>query len=340
MDKVQRLALSLCTAVLLLGSFFSQSHGGAALVADVPVCAGDCDESGQVTVDEVLTLVNAALGNALAAACDPGDIDHNSRITVDEILSAVNNTLNGCALSLTATPSATPTATQTPSQGSAIAIRDAVARDSQGQAIRSGQTVTTEGIVTVAAGLLANNRLKIFAQESGAGILVYAPSAASMPAFQVGDRLRVTGVVGQLDTTEGVQNGTVFVDISVGSWAVLSSGNALPSPQAVQLTDIVTGGPPYVGTLVSLTDVGKMAGSWPVLGSKSTSVTVSDDGGTSQLPLRFQKNTISPALVNELSSIASGPFNLVGIVVQNAPSTNDLLTGFEIWVRGAEDVAR
>ena len=143
-----------------------------------------------------------------------------------------------------------------------------------------------------------------------------------------------------MDTTEGVQNGTVFIDISSGSWAVLSSGNALPAPQAVQLADIVTGGASYVGTLVGVTGVRKVAGNWPVVGSKSTSVTVSDDGGASQLPLRFQKNTISPALVNELSSIASGPFNLVGIIVQNAPSTSVLLTGFEIWVRGAEDVTR
>ncbi len=59
-----------------------------------PVCVGDCNGDGQVSVDEILTLVSMALGqggtcpNGLAAGVTPD---------VSVILQAVNNALNGCA---------------------------------------------------------------------------------------------------------------------------------------------------------------------------------------------------------------------------------------------------
>jgi hypothetical protein len=59
-------------------------------------CAGDCNGKGQVTVDDILTLVNIALGNADLSACEVGDGNDDGQITVDEILQAVNNALNGC----------------------------------------------------------------------------------------------------------------------------------------------------------------------------------------------------------------------------------------------------
>jgi len=61
------------------------------------VCPGDCDRSGGVTVDEILTLVSIALGTVDADECLAGDIDGNGAITVDEILQAVNAALAGCA---------------------------------------------------------------------------------------------------------------------------------------------------------------------------------------------------------------------------------------------------
>jgi hypothetical protein len=60
------------------------------------VCVGDCDEKGQVTVDEILTMVNIALGNTDLSSCSAGDANGDHQITVDEILTAVNNALNGC----------------------------------------------------------------------------------------------------------------------------------------------------------------------------------------------------------------------------------------------------
>jgi hypothetical protein len=49
-----------------------------------------------VTVDEILTMVNIALGNTPVTECLPGDRNGDGTITVDEILTAVHNALDGC----------------------------------------------------------------------------------------------------------------------------------------------------------------------------------------------------------------------------------------------------
>jgi hypothetical protein len=57
-----------------------------------------------VTVNEILTMVNIALGNAPLLNCEAADANHDGQITVDEILTAVNNALNGCPAQVTPTP--------------------------------------------------------------------------------------------------------------------------------------------------------------------------------------------------------------------------------------------
>jgi YVTN family beta-propeller protein len=69
-------------------------------------CPGDCNRDGSVTVDDILRMVNVALGNALLSDCAAGDADHDGQITVDEILAAVNNALSGCGVFPTPTPTA------------------------------------------------------------------------------------------------------------------------------------------------------------------------------------------------------------------------------------------
>lgn len=60
-------------------------------------CSGDCDGSGTVTVDELITMVNIALGNSPVSACAAGDANGDGQITITQIIAAVNNALNGCA---------------------------------------------------------------------------------------------------------------------------------------------------------------------------------------------------------------------------------------------------
>ena len=49
-----------------------------------------------MTVNELLTMVNVALGNLPTSNCLAGDANHDGDITVNEILAGVNNALNGC----------------------------------------------------------------------------------------------------------------------------------------------------------------------------------------------------------------------------------------------------
>lgn len=306
------------------------------------ICVGDCDGSGAVTVDEILVMVNIALGTADSAQCPAAD-PNGDGVTVDEILVAVNAALSSCPAAPTPTVTAESTATATPTATAhgVLSVAEAVARDADGVALHLGQPITTEGVVTVAAGLFANNKLKVFIQDGNAGIMVYHQSSAGVDAFQPGQLLRVTGVIIQQDPTSdnNPATGTVAVDISSGSWTVLSDGNPLPDPQPVTLATLNAAGTIYTGTLVRVTGVRKVSGNWPAVGSKSAQVNISDDGGNTVMVLRLQRFTITQELVQALTAIGDGPFTLSGIVVQeDATGSGTLLSGFEIWERGAQDV--
>ena len=60
-----------------------------------PVCAGDCDGLGTVTVNEIIILVNLALGTAGAAPC-PSGIPSGRAVDITLIIQAVGNALNNC----------------------------------------------------------------------------------------------------------------------------------------------------------------------------------------------------------------------------------------------------
>ncbi len=80
---------SLC---LLCMVFISIAAG-----VEAPRCVGECDNNGQVTIDEILRLVNIALGfDPSGTDCSAADANGDGHITVDEILNAVNNALAGC----------------------------------------------------------------------------------------------------------------------------------------------------------------------------------------------------------------------------------------------------
>ncbi len=66
--------------------------------AAVGACVGDCDGTGQVTVNEILEMVNIALGLDAVPACRAGDANHDGVITIDEILKAVALALTRCPL--------------------------------------------------------------------------------------------------------------------------------------------------------------------------------------------------------------------------------------------------
>lgn len=61
-----------------------------------PPCIGDCSRRRHVTVDDILTMVNIALGKGDVSTCDAGDANFDGQISIAEILLAVHNALDGC----------------------------------------------------------------------------------------------------------------------------------------------------------------------------------------------------------------------------------------------------
>lgn len=88
MTTFRAISLALCSLhfVTLL------SHGAGAAQ-----CAGDCDADQQVQVDELVTLIGIALGEAPLSRCAAADSDTNGVVTVDEALTAVDHALRGCS---------------------------------------------------------------------------------------------------------------------------------------------------------------------------------------------------------------------------------------------------
>lgn len=85
----------LVTAPHTPDTLYAGGDGGSIFVIQpVAVCAGDCDGAGGVTVDDIVTMVNVALGDADVTSCVAGDSNEDGAITVDEVLAAVNNALN------------------------------------------------------------------------------------------------------------------------------------------------------------------------------------------------------------------------------------------------------
>jgi len=83
-------------AVVLLGAAVSMPVVGFGLC--VPdCCQGDCDGSGDVTVNEIITLVDIALDQAPASTCPfAGTQAPDDPITILQIIKAVVFALDGC----------------------------------------------------------------------------------------------------------------------------------------------------------------------------------------------------------------------------------------------------
>ncbi|MBI3783693.1 MAG: hypothetical protein HY270_09840 [Deltaproteobacteria bacterium] len=94
------------------------SHGyGARLQGDTfsyrpPLCIGDCNFDGNVTIDEVILGVTVALDEQTVAACPVVDANGDSQVTIDEIVRAVIAAADGCPQAVAPTPA--PTATPIP----------------------------------------------------------------------------------------------------------------------------------------------------------------------------------------------------------------------------------
>ena len=59
-------------------------------------CGGDCNGDGGGRIDELVTTVRVALGQADLASCAIADLDADRRVSIDELVHAVSRALDGC----------------------------------------------------------------------------------------------------------------------------------------------------------------------------------------------------------------------------------------------------
>lgn len=97
-------------AAPFVASLLLSVRAAAALAAySAPPCAGDCNEDGTTTIEEIVRSVRIALDLEAVDSCPAADRDRNGAVTVDEVVRAVGVALRGCDQ-----PTATPTSTVTP----------------------------------------------------------------------------------------------------------------------------------------------------------------------------------------------------------------------------------
>ncbi len=137
-------------------------------------CVGDCNRDGEVTINELITGVNIALGNNDVSVCPEFDANDDGEVTINELIMAVNNALGSCPaesptdtpteeLTLTptdtptdmptGTPTDTPTVTPTPTETPTLTVTPTVTATIPGQ-IRCNLAETSEIALVLAIGTL------------------------------------------------------------------------------------------------------------------------------------------------------------------------------------------
>jgi len=172
------------------------------------LCTGDCNRDGVVTIDELLTMVNVALGNVSVTACEIGDLNHDSLITVDEILTGVDNTLAGCP--------------------PPIFLRISSPQGAPGQRVSFWVTVDTAGqrIAATQNKITFNPSARIASTENGEPDCTGAGSATVF--LPIGCAVHDCGAVRATFAMDPIPNGTVAYTCNVNISAGAAVGSRLP----------------------------------------------------------------------------------------------------------------
>jgi hypothetical protein len=185
---------------------------GALVTAAMPVaaqltCTGDCDTNQMVEVDEMVIIVEVALGTEGLDACMAADAGGDDRVTIDEVVQARNNAVFGCG-GTRPTPTPTPSQTPTPTTPAATPL---------GERVFSIRQDSTAGMVSRTAFL-----------TSVLKDLLEFPNVSS--CFSRGPLRLVAGVadengVASLSVAEDTFIGLVALDTSIACLKIIAAGS-------------------------------------------------------------------------------------------------------------------
>jgi hypothetical protein len=97
-ESVSTLHRAICLLVGIAAFACASAPQVPVLAQSTAACAGDCNGNGTVTVDELLTLANVALGTASPSACAASGMAGQSQITVEDVVAGAKSALQGCPL--------------------------------------------------------------------------------------------------------------------------------------------------------------------------------------------------------------------------------------------------
>ena len=181
------------------------------------------------------------------------------------------------------------------------------------------------GIATVENGIFSSSSIDVNIQDATGGINVFKSGAAGDFVFVRGNSYTVTGVV-------DFYNGKIEVIPNNAATDIVDNGAGTPPDFEVKsLAELLSNPEFYESMLVGIVGVTMTSGTWPAAGSDAN-LTITDDGGTSSLTLRIDKDTDIDGTAEPV-----WPRDVIGIFSQfdNSSPYSD---GYQIIPRDTNDL--
>ncbi len=193
------------------------------------------------------------------------------------------------------------------------------ADDPDGLPVMWFQTVTVQGLVTVATDVLSPVDNLFHVQDATGGLQIWEPGSQATPVA-LGQNVIVTGLVNNIQ-------GMTFLDPS--SITPVSAG-APPLPEPITTSQLVTQGESWEGALVVIHDVTIVGGTWPAPGEDGI---VSIDDGSGPCDLFIDGDT----LLDDAGAPVEQPFSARGLV-QQLDDSFPYFQGYRLVPRDPDDL--
>ena len=194
--------------------------------------------------------------------------------------------------------------------------------------IDEDETVTVTGVVTVGSGIFREEAsdLDAYIQDKTGGINIYTRNIRGIK-LRLGDSVVVSGKV-QMSFSSPTK-GQIRLKIESPEDLEIVGEGTVPEPVTLTASELTAESAPplelYEGKLVRLEDVSITGGDWPSSAGSEKELTLEDASGG--FKIRVDRDTDIDG-----TEQPDDPFILVGVVVQNDPSS-PYLSEYTVWPR-------
>ncbi len=196
--------------------------------------------------------------------------------------------------------------------------------DGSGVLAYDGYYARITGVATVASGIYSTSNLDVYLQDSFGGINLFKYGIVSITA---GNSYTAFGVIDQYNGKAEIVPDDASTDITD------NGAGTMPSPAIITIAQFLSNPEYYEGMLIGIQHVSNtgLGDPWPASGSNAD-VEITDDGGTSKMILRVDKDTDL-----DENTEPTWPKDVVGIASQyDYSSPYD--SGYQIIPRAFSDI--